>query len=219
MSRLRKAGVEVVVADRALGISIATQIADHFRSTRKVLMREWSREEVARNGYWPLCADRATSGEKEKDMEDLHPTTEIHRQSQMSADADDLALATKMPPRVRASRKHETSPTEIATSSRDTSRRQQGTRDRFSTVPARTFIIKTRADLATMLDILEVELPRMIATHSREVEFCAEFMRAADMIDDAAGVDDKTYVNWRIDRMLTSRGLIISMVRSRRAVR
>jgi hypothetical protein len=159
------------------------------------------------------------SGEKAKDMEDLHRTTEMHRQSQMSADADDLAQAAKMPPAVRARGKHEESPVEVATSSRDTSRRQQGARDGFSTVPARTLMIKTRADLATMLDILEVELPRMIAMHSREVEFCAEFMRAADMIDDGAGVDDKTYVNWRIDRMLTSRGLIISMVRSRRAAR
>jgi hypothetical protein len=137
----------------------------------------------------------------------------------MSADADDIAQATKMPPTMRASGNDEASPMEIATSSRGTRRRQQEARDRFSTVPARTLVIKTRADLATMLDILEVELPRMIATHSREVEFCAEFMRAADMIDDAAGVDDKTYVNWRIDRMLTSRGLIISMVRSRRAAR
>jgi hypothetical protein len=59
MNRRIKSGVEMVFADKALGTSIATQIADHFRSTQIVGMSECSMQDVTRNGYWPTCAEWA----------------------------------------------------------------------------------------------------------------------------------------------------------------
>jgi ribosomal protein L37E len=60
-----KLGVEVVATSKALGIPIATQIANHHRSTRKIRMRECRMENVVQNGSCPPCGLGTSLGKRE----------------------------------------------------------------------------------------------------------------------------------------------------------
>lgn len=64
------------------------------------------------------------------------------------------------------------------------------------------------ADLATLLDALELALPDMLARHPDEADFWSEFAGEADEIVERAEPGESAYVRGRIDCMLRNTGLI-----------
>jgi len=66
---------------------------------------------------------------------------------------------------------------------------------------------KTRADLDGMLSELEIGLPRLLQ-ETDEDSFMEAFAGEADAIEDLASPGDIAHVRGRINRMLSSRGLI-----------
>lgn len=67
--------------------------------------------------------------------------------------------------------------------------------------------MKTRAELAHLLDALEQALPALVSDHPDPADFWPAFAGQADVIEDAAGSgDDAYYVQDRIGAMLAKFG-------------
>ena len=67
--------------------------------------------------------------------------------------------------------------------------------------------MKTRAELAALLDALEQAMPAMVSDHPDPADFWPAFAGQADGIEDAAGSgEDAVYVQGRIETILANFG-------------
>lgn len=71
-------------------------------------------------------------------------------------------------------------------------------------------MVRTRSELDSILDELELELPGLLKDTQDQEDFLMAFTALSDAIEDSVEKDDLPYVRQRIDEMLVRHGVQLS---------